>query len=108
MTMMMTIIRKTKQDSCYTIANRLITCGAICLEASVDSFHLPHAKSDRGMLYYDDDDDNGADHDDRFFSPLIQNRIMKYCVFFQEFSKVCHLSLARTRLLLVVQQITSQ
>ena len=84
MTMMMPIIRKTKQDSCYTIANRLITCGAICLEASVDSFHLPHAKSDRGMLYYDDDDDNGVDHDDRFFSPLIQNRIMKYCVFFQD------------------------
>ena len=31
-----------------------------------------------------------------------------YCVFFQEFSKVCHLSLASTRLLLVVQKITSQ
>ena len=81
--MMMTVIRKRKQDSCYTIVNRLITCGAICLEASVDSFHLPHAKSDRGMLYYDDDDDNGADHDDRFFLPLIQNRIMKCCVFFK-------------------------
>ena len=29
-------------------------------------------------------------------------------VFFQEFSKVCHLSLASTRLLLVVQKITRQ
>ena len=29
---------------------------------------------------------------------------IKYCVFFQEFSKVCHLSLASTRLLLVVQK----
>ena len=27
-----------------------------------------------------------------------------YCVFFQEFSKVCHLSLASTRLLLVVNK----
>ena len=33
---------------------------------------------------------------------------IKYCVFFKEFSKVCHLSLASTRLLLVVQKITSQ
>ena len=33
---------------------------------------------------------------------------IEYCVFFQEFSKVCHLSLASTRLLLVVQKITSQ
>ena len=33
---------------------------------------------------------------------------IKYCVFFQEFSKVCHLSLVSTRLLLVVQKITSQ
>ena len=33
---------------------------------------------------------------------------MKYCDFFQEFSKVCNLSLASTRLLLVVQKITSQ
>ena len=33
---------------------------------------------------------------------------IKYCVFFQKFSKVCHLSLASTRLLLVVQKITSQ
>ena len=32
----------------------------------------------------------------------------KYCVFFQGFSKVCHLSFAGTRLLLVVQKITSQ
>ena len=30
----------------------------------------------------------------------------RYCVFFQEFSKVCHLSLASTLLLLVVQKIT--
>ena len=29
---------------------------------------------------------------------------IKYCVFFQEFSKVCNLSLASTRLLLVVQK----
>ena len=29
---------------------------------------------------------------------------VKYCVFFQEFSKVCHLSLATTRLLLAVQK----
>ena len=35
--------------------------------------------------------------------------LIKYCVFFQKFSKVCHLSLANTRLLLmVVQKITSQ
>ena len=33
---------------------------------------------------------------------------IKYCVIFQEFSKVCQLSLASTRLLLVVQKITSQ
>ena len=33
---------------------------------------------------------------------------IKYCVFFQEFSKVCLLSLTGTRLLLVVQKITSQ
>ena len=33
---------------------------------------------------------------------------IRYCVFFHEYSKVCHLSLARTRLLLVVQNITSQ
>ena len=33
---------------------------------------------------------------------------IKYCFFFQEFSKVCHLSRASTRLLLVVQKITSQ
>ena len=33
---------------------------------------------------------------------------IKYCVFFQEFSKIFHLSLASTRLLLVVQKITSQ
>ena len=33
---------------------------------------------------------------------------IKYCVFFQEFSKVCRLSLASTRLLLVVQKIISQ
>ena len=32
---------------------------------------------------------------------------IKYCVFFQEFLKVCHLSLASTRLLLVVQKITA-
>ena len=31
---------------------------------------------------------------------------IKYCVFFQEFLKACHLSLASTRLLLVVQKIT--
>ena len=31
---------------------------------------------------------------------------IKYCVFFQKFWKVCHLSLASTRLLLVVQKIT--
>ena len=30
---------------------------------------------------------------------------IKYCVFFQEFSKVYHLSLASTRLLLVVQKL---
>ena len=30
---------------------------------------------------------------------------IKYCVCFQDFSKVCHLSLARTRLLLVVQKL---
>ena len=29
---------------------------------------------------------------------------IKYCVFFQKFSKVCHLFLASTRLLLVVQK----
>ena len=33
---------------------------------------------------------------------------IKYCVFFQEFSKVCHHSLASTRLLLVVQKSTSK
>ena len=33
---------------------------------------------------------------------------IKYCLFFQEFSKVCHLSLVSTRLLLAVQKITSQ
>ena len=33
---------------------------------------------------------------------------IKYCVFFQDFSKVCHLSLVSTRLLLVVQKITSK
>ena len=33
---------------------------------------------------------------------------IKYCVFVLEFSQVCHLSLASTRLLLVVQKITSQ
>ena len=33
---------------------------------------------------------------------------IKYCVFFQEYLKVCHLSLANTRLLLVVQNIASQ
>ena len=33
---------------------------------------------------------------------------IKYCVFFQEFLKVCHLFLASSRLLLVVQKITSQ
>ena len=31
---------------------------------------------------------------------------INYCVFFQEFLKVCHLSLANTRLLLVEQKIT--
>ena len=31
-----------------------------------------------------------------------------YCVFFQEFSKVCHLSFGSTRMLLVVQKITSK
>ena len=34
--------------------------------------------------------------------------LIKYGVFFEEFSKVCHLSLASTRPLLVVQKITSQ
>ena len=39
----------------------------------------------------------------------IYNVFIKYCgFFFQEFSKVCHLSLASTRLLLVVQKMTSQ
>ena len=33
---------------------------------------------------------------------------IKYCVFSQEFLKGCHLSLASTRLLLVVQKNTSQ
>ena len=33
---------------------------------------------------------------------------IKYCVLLQEFSQVCHLSLASTRLLLVVQKNTSQ
>ena len=32
---------------------------------------------------------------------------IKYCVFIQEFSKVCHFSLASIRLLLVLQKITS-
>ena len=38
----------------------------------------------------------------------IYRLFIKYCVFFQEFSKVCHLPLAGTRLLLVVQKNTSQ
>ena len=33
---------------------------------------------------------------------------IKYCAFFQKFSKACCLSLASPRLLLVVQKITSQ
>ena len=33
---------------------------------------------------------------------------LKYCVFSQEFSIVCHISLANIRLLLVVQKNTSQ
>ena len=39
---------------------------------------------------------------------LIYRVFIKYCDIFQDFSKVCHLSLASTRLLLVVQKITSQ
>ena len=35
----------------------------------------------------------------------INRLFVKYRVFFQEFSKVCHISLASTRLLLVVQRI---
>ena len=35
---------------------------------------------------------------------MIYRVFSKYCVFFQEFSKICHLSLASTRLLLVVQK----
>ena len=34
--------------------------------------------------------------------------LINYCAFFHEFSKVCHLSLASTRLILVVQKITRQ
>ena len=33
---------------------------------------------------------------------------IKYCVFFQEFSKVYHLSFASTQLLVVVPKITNQ
>ena len=36
---------------------------------------------------------------------VIYRVLIKYCVFFQEFSKVCLLSLASTRLLLVVQKL---
>ena len=39
------------------------------------------------------------------FNLLYYRVFMEYCVYFQEFSKVCHLSLASTRLLLVVQKI---
>ena len=39
---------------------------------------------------------------------LIYRVFIKYCVFSQELSKVYHLSVASTRLLLVVQKITSQ
>ena len=38
---------------------------------------------------------------------ILYRVFIQYCVFFQEFSKVCHLSLASTRLLLVVQKTTS-
>ena len=43
-----------------------------------------------------------------FSSIEIYRGFIKHCVFCQEFSKAYHLSLASTRLLLVVQKITSQ
>ena len=58
-------------------------------------------------------DTKGTPYDTRYplwyKVPLMRYRVLiKYCVFFQEFSKVCHLSLASSRLLLVEQKITSQ